>query len=219
MATKAVNNDTDSLGNTRGKWTNAEWRVGGEFSPTHVAATNQFVEGDNILDRKIGASLAGAIRADFSFSSQSREGILYKGLYQGVGVGVTSFLSGNRLLGTPVSLYVYQGAPIVHLNSKLWLGYEWQFGAAMGWKHDSSQHLMNPSPVSTAATAQLGLGVKIHYAISDRWEVSAGAAATHFSNGNTSWPNRGVNVIGASIGVAYTINPHPYPSPSPRDYE
>lgn len=216
VAANAVNNDTDTLGNMPGKWKNAEWRAGAEFSPTHVAATNRFVEGDNLLDRKIGTSLAGAIRADFSFNRQSREGILYKGLYQGVGLGATSFLSGHSLLGSPVSFYVYQGAPIAGFSKRIWLGYEWQFGAAMGWKHDGSQHLMNPSPVSTAVTAQLGLGVKIHYAISDRWEVSAGIAATHFSNGNTSWPNRGVNVIGASIGVAYTINPQPS-SPTPTD--
>ena len=49
----------------------------------------------------------------------------------------------------------------------------------------------------------MGLGVKLHYALSQRWTLSLGVDGVHYSNGNTSWPNAGVNSIGATIGVAY----------------
>ncbi|MDE6684610.1 MAG: acyloxyacyl hydrolase [Duncaniella sp.] len=183
-----------------------EWRIGAEVMPGGVLGTNSFIRGENREDKRIGTYLSGDIRADFSFNPATREGMLYRGLYQGVGLGVNSF-SAPSLLGTPVSIYVYQGAPIVHFTNRLWLGYEWQFGAAFGWKHYDELTAKDNEAVSTSVTAHMGLGFKLHYSLSDRWQVSLGVAARHFSNGNTSWPNRGVNSLGASIGIAYVINP------------
>lgn len=185
---------------------NLQWRIGAEINPAWVPATNGFLKGNNPELKKINSGLSGDLRADFSFNPSTREGMLYKDLYQGIGVGVNSFFS-NFLLGTPVSTYVYQGAPIKHFSNKLWLGYEWQFGAAFGWKHFNQETAENNAAVSTSVTAHMGLGLKLHYKISDRWQVSAGILANHYSNGNTSWPNAGVNSVGATIGIAYVINP------------
>lgn len=184
------------------------WRVGVETNPALVPATNSFLKGYNDESKKISAGISGDIRADFSFAPGTKEAKLYPGLYQGIGVGVNSFFA-NRLLGTPVSAYIYQGAPIVHLSQRLWLGYEWRFGAAFGWKHYGGETADNNAAVSTAVTAMLGLGVKLHYTLSDRWVISVGVNGTHYSNGNTSWPNAGVNAIGATIGFSYVINPQP----------
>lgn len=189
------------------------FRIGAEFSGGGVIGTNKFLKGMNPECKTINSTLGGSIRADFSFDSETREGMLYCGLYQGIGVGPTTFFT-KELLGNPVSLYVYQGAPIVHFNSRLWLGYEWQFGAAFGWKHyDEKSHdedlyydAYNRS-VSTPVTAHIGIGFKLHYNVTDRWQLSLGVYGTHYSNGNTSWPNAGINTIGASIGVAYILNP------------
>lgn len=183
-----------------------EWRLGAELSPAWVPGTNGFLKGNNPQGKHINSTFSGDIRADFSFAPSTREGMLYRGLYQGVGIGVNTFFS-NSLLGTPVSAYVYQGAPIFHLNSRLWVGYEWQFGAAFGWKHYDEQTAENNAVVSTPVTAHMGLGLKLHYALSSRWQMSFGLTANHYSNGNTSWPNAGVNSIGASVGIAYTLNP------------
>ncbi len=183
-----------------------EWRIGAEVAPAYVPGTNRFLEGINPLDKFVRNNLAASLRADFSFSPDSREGILYRGLYQGIGVGMQSFFS-QSLLGTPVTAYVYQGAPIASLSERLWLGYEWKFGAAFGWKHYHEENAPDNSVVSTDVTAMMALGFKLHYAISDRWNLSFGVEGQHFSNGNTSWPNAGINSIGASIGIAYLLNP------------
>lgn len=180
------------------------WRIGWETSMGWVPGTNSFLEGYNLQDKRIRNMLSGTFRTEFSFHPQSKEGQLYPGLYQGIGVGVNTFFA-HSLLGTPLSLYVYQGAPIVHLNQRLWLGYEWKFGAAFGWEHHMKDSNDNNSSVSTDVTALIGLGVKLHYQLS-RWRVSVGIDGTHFSNGNTSFPNAGVNAIGASIGVAYSLS-------------
>lgn len=184
------------------------WNVGVEVNPARVPGTNSFLKGENNEDRKISSAFSGSLRAGFSFDPSTRQGMLYKGLYQGVGIGATTFFSGS-LTGAPVSAYVYQGAPIVSFggDGRLWLGYEWQFGAAFGWKHYDSQSSDNNAAVSTPVTAHMGLALKLHYALSQRWRMSVGLSARHFSNGNTSWPNAGVNYLGATIGVAYVINP------------
>ena len=193
-----------------------QWRVGVEALPAVVPGSNGFLRGDNLQGRRIGGSLSGSVRADFSFGSSSREGMLYRGLYQGIGVGVNSFFAGS-LLGTPASVYVYQGAPIARLGRRLWLGYEWRFGAAFGWRHhEDAGDEYNNAAVSTAVTAHMGVGLKLHYELSPQWRIAAGIEATHFSNGNTSLPNAGVNAVGVSLGVSYVINPQPEAPKAPE---
>lgn len=182
------------------------WRVGIEASPSWVPGTSGFLKGKNPEEKRIGSGFSGGVRADFSFNPSTRAGILYRGLYQGVGVGASTFFS-SRLFGTPVSVYAFQGAPIVHFSDRVWFGYEWQFGAALGWKHFDSQLPDNNAVISTAVTAHMGLGLKLHYSLSDRWKMTFGVAARHYSNGNTSWPNGGLNSLGASLGIEYLINP------------
>lgn len=183
-----------------------EWRIGAEVVPAWVCPTDGFLKGNNPERKRIGANLAGDIRADFSFAPSTREGMLYPGLYQGLGLGMNTFFASSQL-GSPASLYVYQGAPVCHIGQRFWLGYEWQFGAAFGWKH-----LCEPEPeydavVSTSVTARMGIALKLHYSLSDRWRMSFGIMARHYSNGNTSLPNSGVNTLGASVGIAYVIDP------------
>lgn len=182
------------------------WRIGLEASPAFVPSTNDFLKGDNPLSRRVRGNLSGSVMADFSFSPESREGILYRGLYQGFGIGTQSFFA-DQLLGTPVTAYVYQGAPIVHFSDRLSLGYEWNFGAAFGWRHYDEEALDQNAAVSTSVTALMALGLKLHYTLSDRWRLSVGVAGRHFSNGNTSWPNAGINTVGLSVGLSYLITP------------
>ena len=183
-----------------------QWRIGAEISPALVPGTSSYLDGYNPACKPIDASLSGSIRVDFSFSPDTREGMLYRGAYQGIGISLGSYAD-DGVLGTPVSAFVYQGAPIAHFSNRLWLGYEWQFGAAFGWRHSNEEKLDNNAVVSTAVTAHMGLGVKLHYRFSDKWQMSVGIGANHYSNGNTSWPNAGVNTIGASIGITHIINP------------
>lgn len=180
------------------------WRVGIELNPAFVPGTNAFLRGDNPEQEKVNTGFGGDIRADFSFARNTREGILYPGLYQGLGIGVNSYFAGS-LLGTPVSAYVYQGAPIVNFSNRLSLGYEWQFGAAFGWQHYDELTAADNGAVSTSVTAHMGVSLKLYYKLSERWQLSVGAVGRHFSNGNTSWPNAGVNTLGGSIGVAYVF--------------
>lgn len=180
--------------------------VGIEASPAWVPGTSGFLKGDNPEEKRINGGFSGGLRADFSFNPSTREGILYRGLYQGIGVGASTFFS-SRLFGTPVSVYAYQGAPIARFSDRVWLGYEWQFGAAFGWKNFDAQTPDNNAVISTPVTAHMGIGLKLHYTLSERWKMTCGVAARHYSNGNTSWPNKGLNSLGATVGIEYLLNP------------
>lgn len=183
-----------------------KWRVGVEASGGFVPRTNSYLKGTNPINKTISRVFSGTLRADFNFNPDSRWGRMYDGVYQGVGVDLRTFFVGD-LLGTPGSAYVYQGAPFMHFSDRLSLGYEWKFGAAFGWKHYDENDYTDNTVVSTSVTAHMALGLKLHYRLSTSWLMSFGAEVTHFSNGNTSWPNGGVNTISASVGLAYVIDP------------
>lgn len=182
------------------------WRIGTEVSACWVPPTNGFLEGDNSSGKDINTSLSGDLRAAFTYNPATRTGILYHDVYQGVGVGVRTFFA-CKDLGTPVSAYVFQGAPITHFTGRLCLGYEWRFGAAFGWKHYDAENAPTNAVIGTSTTAHMALALKLNYRISDRWHLSVGLTASHFSNGNTAYPNSGVNTLGATIGMSYILNP------------
>ena len=189
------------------------WRIGVDGAASAVLGTNGFLRGVNEREERIGQSVSGNLRADFSFNAASEEGRLYRGLYQGIGVGMRTFFA-DDMLGKPVSVYVYQGAPFATFG-RFSLGYEWQFGAAFGWKYYDRVNSEYNAAVSTPVTAHMGVSLKLGYRASDCFDVTAGVEAAHFSNGNTSHPNAGVNTVGASVGVAYVIN-RPAADSAPR---
>lgn len=185
-----------------------QWRVGAEIASAYVFHTNDYISGNNARGEKISATLTGTLRGDFSFNPRSKTARLYQGVYQGLGVDVRSFFR-PELIGTPVSLYILQGAPVKRFSDRLWLGYEWRFGCAFGWVDRSSDYYNYNyfPPVCTRVSAHMGVSLKLHYAVNAHWQLSGGVDVTHFSNGNTSFPNPGFNTGGISLGVAYVINP------------
>lgn len=183
-----------------------EWRVGATIGADYVIGTDDFLRGANVEGANIDASFNGNLNAGFAFNPQTREGMLYKGVYQGVGLGMRTFFH-KSLMGNPGSAYVFQGAPFANFGSKWHLGYEWKFGVAFGWHHTDDDPIVISSVISTAVTAHMGVAIKLQYDLSDNFILSAAIEGTHFSNGNTSWRNAGLNSVGASLGVAYVINP------------
>lgn len=188
------------------------WHVGAGVAAGVVPGTNRFLTGDNSSGKSVDADFSASMRAGFCFSPHSRTGKLYPGVYQGLGLEARTFSSGG-LLGSPVSLYVYQGVPLVHFSPRLWLGAEWQFGAAFGWKHFRAGIDEENGAVSTAVTAHMGVGLRLNYELSASWRLTGGIDLRHFSNGNTSYPNAGVNTTGLSLGLTYLISQPQAPAP------
>lgn len=152
------------------------------------------------------------LQYSFTFGKKSIA-YYYPGGYQGIGLGMANFgfkkspegFAPSHYIGNPLLLYVFQGAPIVRLAYNLFLLYEWQFGASFGWKPYSPENEDFNLNVGSRVNAFLNLGFLIRWNISKRVFLDGGISFSHFSNGNTSWPNPGVNSVGGRIGIGYYI--------------
>lgn len=122
----------------------------------------------------------------------------------GIGVSYHTFFSPAEL-GNPVSVYAFQGSRIAQLSPRLSLDYEWNFGASFGWK--KYDELSNPQNVliGSKINAYINLGFLLNWQVHRYWKLTAGVDLTHFSNGNTHYPNGGLNVIGGRIGIVRTL--------------
>jgi hypothetical protein len=109
-------------------------------------------------------------------------------------------------LGNPVSAYLFQGATIATLAKRLSLNYEWDFGLTYGWKpYDKDKHPEN-HVIGSKMTAYINANVYLRWALSNHWDLNLGGAFTHYSNGNTSMPNAGLNAFEGRLSMAYYIN-------------
>lgn len=179
-----------------------------EAGGAYVPGTSDFFRGQNNRAACIDASFSGHLKYSFSFPEKSEQWRECPGAYQGVGLGMFGFAKGD-VLGTPVALYVFQGAPFLRmLGGRFTVGYEWNFGASFGWKHHDPE--TDPyNIVGTSTNAYINLGLRFGYRLSPQWGLSLALEGSHFSNGNTTLPNSGVNTVGFRLGVTYTPGGEP----------
>ncbi|MEG2332520.1 MAG: acyloxyacyl hydrolase [Bacteroides sp.] len=193
-----------AIGATLKAQTGVASRIGFDIRPGYVIPTHRFLEGDNLQQQKIDQSLSLHLKYAFRFNKDSYLGRLYPHAYQGIGVSYHTF-SYPAELGNPVSVYAFQGAPIVRFSPRLSFDYEWNFGASFGWKEYDLQYNWKNEVVGSKINAYMNLGFLLNWQFHPQWRLAAGVDLTHFSNGNTNYPNAGVNVVGGRIGVVRTF--------------
>ena len=183
--------------------------VGIDFRPVYLIPTNEFFAGENAAWQPLRKSVSAHLKYSFRFHPDSRYGKLYPHPYQGIGVSYHSFFD-KAEIGTPVAVYAFQGARIARLSSRLSLDYEWNFGVSWGWKKYDPQ--LNPRNVVVGSkmNAYINLGWLLNWQINNDWRLTAGVDVTHFSNGNTHYPNAGVNTVGGRVSLIRTFGTHSY---------
>lgn len=182
---------------------------------TRILPTNYFVRGSNLRGEPLDMGYAPVVELSVRNAPSSRYGRWYPSAYQGIGVGL-QLSSPGGVLGSPALLYVMQGAQLASLGRRLTLDYEWNFGAALGWKsmdHESPDYERNLDGMGTPVTAYINFGLYLRYRLTNRLGLFAGAEVTHYSNGNTGDPNPGLNMLGGRVGVSYTLGT---PAAAPR---
>lgn len=175
--------------------------VGFNVRPAYLLPTHRFFRGDNALGERLDKSGSAHLQYSFTFPSSSHFGKLYPTAYQGIGVALNTFFDYGEI-GSPTAIYVFQGARLARLSSKLTLDYEWNFGASFGWHPygpDGTNSLN--MVVGSKVNAYINFGFMLSWKPLGGWTVSAGLDLAHFSNGNTSYPNAGVNTVGGRLGV------------------
>lgn len=178
-------------------------RIEADFVPGGILHTNEYFVGDNQEGRTMNHATTGRLKYAFMSPENSLSSQVYSGAYQGVGLAFHQF---NHQLGNPVSAFIYQGARIAMLSSRLSVNYEWNLGLAFGWKpYDAETNPYNTA-IGSRVTAYIDADVYLAYRLSPQVDINAGISATHFSNGNTTYPNNGLNTLGARLSVAYYVN-------------
>lgn len=179
-------------------------RIGLDLRPGFVVQSNSFIKGDNPANKSSRHAYSAHLKYSFQFGKNTKLGYLYPHAYQGIGLSY-NYLDNHKELGSPVALYVFQGSRIAQLSSKLSLDYEWNFGASFGWKKHEPFNYDYKGIVGSKINAYINLGFMLNWQLTSQWNLTGGLDLIHYSNGNTHYPNAGVNLIGARVGLVRTF--------------
>lgn len=123
-------------------------------------------------------------------------------------IGITAFYSslGNiDVIGQAYALYPFINFPF---NKSKINNLSFRFGVGLGYlteKFDPVDNYHNTS-IGSNFNAAINLTLEYSHKFSDRYKMSAYAGLTHFSNGCSSDPNNGINIINAGISASYLLS-------------
>lgn len=180
-------------------------KLGVDIRPGYIFPTNSFLQGLNDQVEPIRHSFAAHLKYSFQFRPETWAERTYGGAYQGIGVGAYSF--GNKAeVGDPIALYLFQGARIVRFSSWLSFNYEWNFGLSFGWKPYNRDNNRFNVMIGSKMNAYINTNFYLNWMLSPQFDLTSGITLTHFSNGNTRFPNAGMNLMGLKLGLVYHFN-------------
>ncbi|MDY3968055.1 MAG: acyloxyacyl hydrolase [Prevotella sp.] len=176
-----------------------------DYRPGAILHTNDFLRGKNPEVRTMNHDMGYYLKYAFSAPEDSEQASIYRDAYQGVGIGWNEF---NPQLGNPVSVFILQGARIASLSDRLSFNYEWNLGLTFGWNPYDAESNPDNKLIGSRVTAYIGLDMYMRWIASRHVDINLGFNVTHYSNGNTQFPNLGLNTVALRIGAAYYINRH-----------
>ena len=176
-----------------------------DYRPGAILHTNDFLRDKNPEVRTMNHDMGYYLKYAFSAPEGSEQARIYRDTYQGIGIGWNEF---NPQLGNPVSVFLLQGARIASLSNRLALNYEWNLGLTFGWKPYDEIDNPDNKLIGSRVTAYIGFDLYLRWIASRHVDLNFGLNVTHYSNGNTQFPNLGLNTAALRIGAAYYINRH-----------
>jgi hypothetical protein len=125
----------------------------------------------------------------------------------GVGIGIYRFRPSHNILGNPWSTYVFYREPLSARQHST-LAYDISVGLSYGWKPYDS--LANPEQkaIGSPVNVMVSLALRYQLNLSNRVAIAIGPAISHFSNGRTRTPNRGLNLYGMQAAIRYNLPAH-----------
>ncbi len=129
---------------------------------------------------------------------------LYNFPYVGLAYNFSDF-SNREQLGQAHSIYPFIVFPLFNKHK---ISSNLQFAAGVSWltKHfDIHKNIYNIA-IGSHLNAYLNFNVNLDINISNNFHLFTALGFTHFSNGGTQQPNKGINVIAVNAGLKYYIN-------------
>lgn len=193
-------------------------RLETEARPEYIVPTNSFLRGENKFGKQLKNSGSLHLKYSFRFAPHTCTDQIYKGVYQGIG-GACYIFGDRQELGRPVAFYLFQGARIARIAHWLSVNYEWNFGLSTGWKPYHYLHNEYNKMIGSDLNAYINTNFYLDCKLLPHWNLTAGITLTHFSNGNTRFPNAGLNTVGLKTGLVYCFGErHTFRYPAEQPY-
>ncbi|WP_434980932.1 hypothetical protein [Daejeonia sp. YH14] len=171
-----------------------------EFRPAWVFTSDPFLKGDNEAQKAIRNTWSAHLEYALAYPTTSPGGRIYPDTWQGIGVSHFDF-GNKRELGSPTAVYFFQRSKLAQLTPGISLFYEWNFGLSFGWSpYDYYTNTANIT-IGSRTNAFMNAGFFIKWRLLPQTYLITGADVSHFSNGNTSFPNAGLNIAGIKTGL------------------
>lgn len=176
-----------------------------EYHPAWVIPSDPFYKSDNSVKFSPGFAHSEHLKYAFSLPKNTLGSQIFPQTFQGVGIALFDF--GNKKeIGKPVAIYLFQRSRIARISPRFSMDYEWNFGLSGAWAPYNPDSNPNNIVVGSRMNAYINLGVSVMWQVAERVAMTGGVDFTHFSNGNTEYPNAGVNLPGVRLGMTYNIS-------------
>lgn len=179
--------------------------VRGDLEYGHVLQTSDFLTGNNLSEGAITDVFGGRIEAGW----QSRGSTVYDAMlnYPKFGAGLLTYgFPQTGELGYPSALYLFMNKPYKRWGTKYSFNYFLRLGMSYDW--EPNDPVENPANLVLGSYRNLYIsaGIEFEYNISPRLSTTVGGGFAHFSNGQSSLPNAGMNLITPHISLRYNFN-------------
>lgn len=180
------------------------------LSQGEILKTNEYVKGKNMYGLPISDYSSADIRVGWQTLGikQWQQELLLP--YYGIGLHL-SYFNTEDYFGYPNSLYFFFGGSFLKKTIHSF-NYEYSFGMSDDWRPYDKEK--NPFNVAISSSQNAYVDLRLYYSrlLFKRIEVQAGIRATHFSNGSTSYPNMGLNIISPFVNMRYPLTQREIPS-------
>ena len=180
-------------------------RLGIDLRPEYIIPANDFLKGENEKKRPIRNSFSTHLKYSFQNHHNSYIHRTFEGSYQGIGFAYYTF-GEKKSMGDPFAIYLFQGTRLGRLNDKLSINYEWNLGLSAGWVPLDFETNHYNTIIGSKVNAYINANFYFIRMLSQKLDFAVGINLTHFSNGNTGFPNGGLNNVGLRAGLVYNFN-------------
>ncbi len=177
-----------------------------------IIPTNKYIKESDCLTGQ--SSLA--LKFGTYSTGETWEDIAYGMPYTGIGIYAAKFYY-KKGLGSPISVYLFQGGNIKTFSPRWSLKYELNLGMSFNWKpYDVFD---NPENIALGSSSNVHVGASSYFKrrMSDKWDLHLGLSLTHFSNGAQRLPNKGINLFSPFIELVYNLDHDPINKPNRED--
>ncbi len=173
------------------------------ISSGEVLMTNDFVKGVNKTGIPVNGYTAIDVRLGLQTLGKEEWQQRLNLPYFGIGMYMSK-LRNNEEIGYPDAIYFMFGGPFIKRENYTF-NYEFSGGISFNWKPYNKN--TNPYNVAIGSNSNCYIDLRLSYSqrISETVVLSGGIRFTHFSNGATAYPNKGINAFSPFIGVKHRL--------------